>query len=76
MRKYDIAAPGVSIISTVPEGEYDILVEHQLQSLMLQCSSTYKSMDNSLSTAEIKDRILGNVTKSQHLSGKVSTSGD
>lgn len=72
----DVSAPGVNIYSTLPDNKYGYLSGTSMAAPFVTGTvALLKSIDSSLTPAEIKKRILDNVTKSSNLSGKVSTSG-
>lgn len=72
----DIAAPGVGILSTVPNNKYDDYNGTSMATPHVAgVAALLKSQNPSLDDAQLKSRILGSVDGKSGLSGKVATGG-
>ena len=72
----DLAAPGVSIYSTLREGKYGYLSGGSMASPQVAgAAALILSVDPTLSPQELKSRILANVTPVPALAGKLITGG-
>ena len=72
----DLAAPGVSIYSTLREDAYGYLSGGSMAAAQVAgAAALILSVDNSLSATELKADILHNVDKLPSLAGKVLTGG-
>ncbi|MCX7749519.1 MAG: S8 family serine peptidase [Clostridia bacterium] len=74
--KVQIAAPGVGIMSTLPENRYGFLNGTSMAApFVTGTAALLKSQNVVLTPEQIKERVMGSVTKLQDLSGKVITGG-
>ncbi|HEY2593272.1 MAG TPA: S8 family serine peptidase, partial [Chloroflexota bacterium] len=72
----DLAAPGVSIYSTLREGKYNYLSGGSMAAAQVSgAAALILSAKPTMSTAELKADILSNVDPLPSLSGKVRTGG-
>jgi subtilisin family serine protease len=72
----DLAAPGVSIFSTLREDAYGYLSGGSMAAAQVAgAAGLILSVDNSLSATELKADILSNVDRLPSLAGKVATGG-
>jgi subtilisin family serine protease len=72
----DLAAPGVSIYSTLREGKYGYLSGGSMAAAQVSgAAALILSVDPSLSASELKADILNHVNTEPALSGKVATGG-
>jgi subtilisin family serine protease len=72
----DLAAPGVSIFSTLREDAYGYLSGGSMAAAQVAgAAALILSVDNSLSASELKADILSNVDQLPSLAGKVATGG-
>ena len=72
----DLAAPGVGILSTVPNDSYEEYSGTSMAAPMVTgVAALLKSYKPSLTVAQIKSAILNGVTTKSNLSGKCATGG-
>lgn len=76
VKSVDIAAPGESILSTVPGGRYGKLTgTSQATAFVSGVAALILSKQPSFTPAQIKEVIMNNVNLSQNLRGKVASAG-
>ncbi|MDM5314933.1 S8 family serine peptidase [Fictibacillus sp. b24] len=76
VKSVDVAAPGVSILSTLPENSYDYYDGTSMAAPHVTgTAALVVSTNPSFTTAQVKDRIMGSVTKLSSLTNKVVTGG-
>ena len=72
----DLAAPGVDIVSTYPEGGYGFMSGTSMAAPHVTgVAALMKSREPGLDDAQMRSRILGSVDKKDVLQGKVATGG-
>lgn len=72
----DLAAPGVDIVSTYPEGGYGYMSGTSMAAPHVTgVAALLKSQNPALDDAQMRSRILGAVDKNDSLQGKVATGG-
>ena len=72
----DIAAPGVSIYSTVPGNEYlSVSGTSQAAPLVTRVASMIKDSNSELTPKQIKKILMQTVTKKSFLKGKIASGG-
>lgn len=75
-RSVDLGAPGVSILSTLPDGEYGLFSGTSMATPHVTgVAALVKSQTPGLDDEQIKDRILSSVDEKGSLSGKTVSGG-